>query len=142
MVINRKVTGRAVSMPAGIAIGIGVSLGMTLAGALLLGLLIDREAVGMNSVGYGSMIILLVSSILGALVSKSLIKHRSLLVCMVSGAGYFLSLLAMTALFFGGQYHGVGVTLALVLAGAGTAVLLSTKRKNSITKGYRKMRTV
>jgi hypothetical protein len=61
---------------------------------------------------------------------------------MASGAGYYLTLLAMTALFFGGQYQGMGVTLGLVLAGAGTATLLSVKRKNSITKGYRKLRSV
>lgn len=140
--MNRKVTGRAISMPAGIAAGIGVSLGMTLAGALLLGLLIDRETVSVNSIGYGSMVILLTSSMLGALIANSLIKHRALLVCVVSGAGYYLSLLAMTALFFGGQYQGMGVTLTLVLAGAVAAALLSVKRKNSITKGYRKLRSV
>ena len=139
---NRRVTGRAMSLPAGIAVGVCVSLGMTLAGAVLLGVLMDGETLQMNSVGYGSMVILLVSSMAGPLVAKSLIKHRALLVCVASGAGYYLTLLAMTALFFGGQYQGMGVTLGLVLAGAGTATLLSVKRKNSITKGYRKLRSV
>jgi hypothetical protein len=45
-------------------------------------------------------------------------------------------------MFFGGQYRGMGVTLALVLAGSGAAGLLSIKKKKSITKGYRKLRTV
>ncbi len=142
MVMNRKVTGRAMSMPVGIAVGMAVSLLVTLAGALVLGWLIDNETMGINSIGYGAMIILLSASFLGALTAKTRIKHRALVVCLISGAGYYLSLLAITALFFGGQYQGMGVTFGLVLAGAVTAGLLSIKKKKSITKGYRKLRTV
>lgn len=142
MGMNQKVTGRAMSMPAGIAVGMLVSLLVTLVGALLLGWLIDSETMTTNSIGYGSMVILLAASALGALVSKHRIKHRALVVCLLSGTGYYLSLLSITALFFGGQYQGMGVTLALVLAGAGGAGLLCIKKKKSITKGYRKLRTV
>lgn len=142
MVINQKVTGRAMSMPAGIAVGILVSLFITLAGAFLLGWLIDRETMTVNNIGYGSMVILLSASALGAMVAKNRIKHRALVVCLLSGTGYYLALLSITALFFGGQFQGMGVTLALVLAGAGGAGLLSLNKKKSITKGYRKLRTV
>ena len=138
----QKATGRAMSMPAGIAVGMAVSLLVTLVGAFVLGWLIDKEMLEMNSIGYGAMVILLAASFLGALTAKTRIKHRYLVVCLVSGVGYYLVLLAITALFFGGQYQGMGVTLALVLAGAGTAGLLSIKKKKSITKGYRKLRTV
>ena len=142
MVMNRKVTGRAMSMPAGIAAGVGVSLGITLLGAVLLGWLIDRQTLDIGSIGYGAMVILLTAAALGALIAKALIKHRALVVCLISGAGYYLTLLAITALFFGGQYQGMGVTLGLVLAGAGAAGLLSLKKKKSITKGYRKLHSV
>ena len=142
MVMNRKVTGRAMSMPAGIAMGVGVSLLLTLLGAIILGWLIDRELLEVNSIGYGAMIILLVASFTGALTAKLRIKHRLMIVCLLNGGGYFLSLLGVTALFFGGQYQGMGVTLALVLAGAASAGLLHLKKKKSITKGYRKLRTV
>ena len=141
MGMNQKVTGRAMSMPAGIAVGMLVSLLVTLVGALLLGWLIDSETMTTNSIGYGSMVILLAASALGALVAKNRIKHRTLVVCLLSGTGYYLSLLSITALFFGGQYQGMGVTLALVLAGAGSVSLLNLKKKKSITKGYRKLRT-
>ena len=141
MVMNQKATGRAMSMPAGIAMGVAVSLVITLIGALLLGWLVDRETLELNSIGYGSMVILLTASALGALTAKSRIKHRSLVVCLITGGGYYLSLLAITALFFGGQYQGLGVTMGVVLAGSGAAGLLSLKRKKSITKGYRKLRT-
>ena len=136
---NRRVTGRAMSLPAGIAVGVCVSLGMTLAGAVLLGVLMDGETLQMNSVGYGSMVILLVSSMTGPLVAKSLIKHRALLVCMASGAGYYLTLLAMTALFFGGQYHGMGVTALVVLAGTGCTMLLGLKSKKTGNYSFKKM---
>jgi hypothetical protein len=142
MGMNQKVTGRAMSMPAGIALGIVISLTVTLIGAFLLGWLIDNQTLEVNSIGYGSMVILLSASALGSLAAKSLIKHRLLVVCLISGTGYYLSLLAITALFFGGRYQGMGVTLVMVLAGAGTAGLLSMKKKKSITKGYRKLQTV
>ena len=35
--------------------------------------------------------------------------------CLAAGGGYYLCLLAITALFFGGQYQGVGVTALMVL---------------------------
>jgi putative membrane protein (TIGR04086 family) len=138
----QKATGRAMSMPAGILLGMTISLVITLIGAFVLGWLINQEALEINSVGYGAMVILLAASFLGALTAKVRIKHRYLVVCLLTGVGYYLVLLGITAMFFGGQYQGMGVTLALVLAGSGAAGLLSIKKKKSITKGYRKLRTV
>lgn len=138
----QKATGRAMSMPAGVSAGMAVSLVITLVGAFVLGWLINQEALEINSIGYGAMVILLAASFLGALTAKVRIKHRYLVVCMLTGVGYYLVLLGITAMFFGGQYQGMGVTLAMVLAGSGAAGLLSIKKKKSITKGYRKLRTV
>jgi putative membrane protein (TIGR04086 family) len=138
----QKATGRAMSMPAGVSVGMAVSLVITLVGAFVLGWLINQETLAINSVGYGAMVILLAASFLGALTAKVRIKHRYLVVCLLTGVGYYLVLLGITAMFFGGQYRGMGVTLALVLAGSGAAGLLSIKKKKSITKGYRKLRTV
>lgn len=111
-------------MPAGLAIGAAMALGCTLLGAMLVAKLIDSEMLAETAIGYGSVLILLTASFLSAMTAYGRIKRQRALVCMVSGGIYFLMLLAMTALFFGGQYTGIGVTAALIAAGSGCAVLL------------------
>ena len=138
MTVNRKVTGTAVSMPAGIAIGCVVSLLLTLAGSSLAAKLISDEILKDTAIGYGSMLIVLLASALGAVTAISRVKRRYLQVCLLSGVSYYGLLLCITALFFGGQYQGMGVTAMLVLAGVGSVVLLGTKEKK--TKNFRKGR--
>lgn len=138
MTVNRKVTGTAVSMPAGIAIGCVVSLLLTLAGSSLAAKLISDEILKETAIGYGSMLIVLLASALGAVTAILRVKRRYLQVCLLSGVSYYGLLLCITALFFGGQYQGMGVTAMLVLAGVGSVVLLGTKEKK--TKNFRKGR--
>ena len=134
MIKNQKPTGRAMSMPGGLAVGAAVSIGVTLASCVLLTKLILSGALNMDQIGYGVMVLLLAASFLGALTAQGRVKHQRSMVCMLSGLVYYLMLLCTTALFFGGQYSGVGVTGLLVLGGAGTAALAAagkgTPRRN------------
>ena len=91
-----------------------------------------------TAIGYGAMIILLAASTIGASISAWKIKRLRLQVCLLSGVAYYAALLCITALFFGGQYQGMGVTALVVLAGTGVAILLSTREKK--TRKYRKGR--
>ena len=116
MVANKKITGRATSLPAGLAIGAVCSLAATLILTAIL------------KVGYGIMVLLIVSSFAGAMISFGRIKRQRMLVCIVSGVIYFAMLMSMTALFFGGQYSAVGTTALLVLAGSGAAALLGLRQ--------------
>ena len=141
MISNRKVSGRALSMPAGIGMGVIVSVALTLLGAAAVAWLLSSERMETTQIGYGSMITLLLSSSVGAWIASSTVKHRHMVVCLASGGGYYASLLAITALFFGGQYQGMGVTLLVVLAGCASVGLLISRPKKTITKGYRKLRT-
>ena len=59
--------------------------------------------------------------------------------CLLTGVCYYLALLAMTALFFGGQYSALGVTALAVLAGSGGAALLSILTEKSKNNHGRKM---
>lgn len=128
MVTNRKVTGIAASMPAGLAVGGIVSLLVTLLGAVLAANLISGEKIPEGSIGYCSMVILLLSSITGAAVAVNRIKHRKLYVSLLSGLIYYAVLLAITAIFFGGRYHGMGVTALVIAAGSGTTALLNLRQ--------------
>lgn len=131
MVANRKVTGKAMSMPGGLAMGGLVSLAVTIVGSVLTANLILREVIEADSVGYCSVAILLLSSVLGARIAVKSIKHRRLYVCALSAAIYYAVLLSITALFFGGQYRGMGVTALVVMAGAGTVALMGTGGKSN-----------
>lgn len=140
MVVNQKVTGTASSMPVGLLWGAAGSMIVTAAGAALFAYLILHEMLAESSIGYAAMVVILISALLGALLSVSKIKRRRSLVCALSGLIYFGILLSMTALLFGGQYQGMGVTALLVLAGSGTALLLGLRQKNPGKASKRKIR--
>ena len=140
MTVNRKVTGTAVSVPMGIGIGCGISMILTLLGSGVVAKMIAEEILQETAIGYGAMVILLLSSILGSAIAVNKVKKRKLQVSLAVGAGYFLLLLAMTALFFGGQYQGMWVTALLVFAGSGTVTLLETREKKSVK--FRKGRRI
>lgn len=103
MVANKKITGRATSLPAGLAIGAVCSLAATLVLTAILAKLVEAETLPVEKVGYGIMVLLIVSSFAGAMISFGRIKRQRMLVCIVSGVIYFAMLMSMTALFFGGS---------------------------------------
>jgi len=123
MVLNQKPTGRAVSMPAGLLFGTLISMGVTLLAVGLIARLASSEYLKETQIGYGIMLTLLAASFAGALAAVGRIKRQRLMVCALSGLIFFLALLSITALFFGGQYEAVGVTGVLVLGGSLLAAL-------------------
>lgn len=123
MVTNRKVTGKASSMPMGLAMGGALSMGVTVLLAMITAKLADTGTVGEEYIGYAAVIILLLSSALGAWLAAAKIKRQRLVVCIASGVIYYGLLVCLTAVFFGGTYVGMGVT-ALVVAGSNLTVSL------------------
>lgn len=134
--IVKNTTGRAASMGGGLLTGVMVSLGCTILGAMIGAFLITHKYVEAASIGYCSMVTLLVSSLLGSTTTMKRIKHRKMYVCMLSGALYYAVLLSVTTLFFGGRYRGMGITALLVVAGCGASMLLEIRqpRKRSAHK--------
>ncbi len=135
MVVNRKVTGKASSMPAGLAIGAAVSIGATLALSVVVGWLVYAGQLKEGHIGYCAMGILLLSSLLGAVVSKGKIKRQLLAVCGASGLIYYAVLLMTTALFSGGEYRGMGVTALMVLCGCAIGALPGVRRGRGVRTG-------
>ena len=138
MTVNQKVTGTAVTMPIGICIGSSISVALTILGAGFVAKLISMEMLQETAIGYGAMIIILLASISGAGIAVRKVKKRMLQVSALVGVFYYVMLLAMTAILFGGKYQGMGVTALLVLAGCGVVVLIAGREKKS--KRYRKGR--
>ncbi len=139
MVLKQKIGARAAGIPAGLALGLLVSGIVTFGGAALVAKLIESEKIGENGVGYDAMIVLVIASAMGAWTAEGRIQRMRLQVCLLSGLSYFLALLSATALFFGGQYSGMGVTALAILAGsAGVALLSMRPQKNRIRHGRKK----
>lgn len=140
MTVNQKVTGTASSIPVGLALGTLTSLGVTVLGAALTAWLILRGSIPEDWVGYGAMVILLLSSAAGAAVATERIKRLRAQIGLAAGALYYGCLLAMTALFFGGIYRGMGVTALMVLCGSALVILLAPRGRNRAGCRKRKKR--
>lgn len=123
---QRKTKGTATAIPTGLAFGGLISLIVTVAGAAATAHLLMNQRIGENGIGYASMIILFVASLLGAWGAFGCIKKQRLQICVMAAAVYYLLLLAITALFFGGQYQGMGVTAVVIVIGALTVALFPT----------------
>ena len=121
---NQKGTGKAKSMPVGLALGATWSCIVTIVMVALGAKLVDSGVLKENTIGYIAMITLLAASYVGAMVGKNSVKRRLLMVCALSGVIYFTLLLMTTALFFGGQFAGVGVTALVILCGSALALLV------------------
>lgn len=141
MVRNRKPTGRAAGMPAGIGIGIAAAAGLTVAGAAVIAAMLNGGMIAKDAVGYGAMIILLASSMIGSGIAAALIKHRRLAVSLLCGAGFFGLLLLTSAVFFGGQYQGILPTALLVFGGSAAAALLGDLPAGNRISRRHKIRT-
>ena len=129
MRVNRKPTGRADSVPVGLGWGLLTSVVITLSGCLLTAHLINREILSWDHSGYGVMVILLLSAWAGAAVTAAKIKRRKAVMCIGAGTAYFLLLMAMTALFFGGRYSGVGETGLMIFCGSMLGILTGIREK-------------
>ena len=140
MVLNKNISGKAVPMPIGYAAGAAVSLLLTLIGTAVIVNAVLGGKMAERSIGYGTITILLAASAFGAWLAAALIKRRWVIVCLGAGAIYYLTLLGITALFFGGQYHGMGVTALVILAGCGAVGLLGLKGEGMGRKHRKKYR--
>ena len=139
MTVNQKVTGRASSIPGGLAIAGVVSMITTVIIAVIGAILISREIMSQEHIGYCVMLALLVGATAGSVTAASKIKHRKALVTMLSGVVYYLVLLLVTTLFFGGQYRGMGVTLLVIICGSILGlILVNRKRDDGVRRRHKK----
>ena len=114
----------ATALPVGIGLGVLASFVITLLGAAGITQLVATEKMEENSMGYVIIGVLLLASVLGAWLAANRTKRLRLQVCLLEGAGFFLALLATTALFFGGQYQGIGASGITILLGCSLVAFL------------------
>ena len=127
MVTSKKVKGRAVPMFVGVGAGVVTMLVITILLAAVVSTMVLTGRIAEVNIGYYVMGILLLGSITGALVSVLKIKRRSMMVCCVTGGIFYLILLLVTFLCFGGSYQGVGVSGIMILTGSLVSGVLGLK---------------
>lgn len=125
----KKISGRAPSLGKSVTTGVLLGATWTLACAMIIAKLIDSEVISMDKVGYASMISVLSAVFIGASLAGKRAGHMVVQAAAISGAAYFGCLLLVNALFFGGSYSGLGVTLVLVAAATGLAILAAGKSR-------------
>ena len=133
MLTNQKPTGMSSGIPGGLALGVLAAMVLTVLLGCLLAVLIAKEVLPEENVGYGVMAVLFVSSAIGSTVAYKRIRHRRLMVFVLSGICYLVTLTGLTALFFGGQYEGIFPTAMLIIGGTGVAFL----RSASMSRGWK-----
>lgn len=124
----------------GLLVGSALSLLITLVGIAVCAAMISAEMIGPSMGDYGVILILLTGSFAGAKGAIGKVGAKRLLTGVCAGFAYFLVLLAMTALFFGGQYGRVGETALVILSGAVAAAITGIKSKKPVTSRKSKIR--
>lgn len=137
---HNKVKGTSKTIPLGLGIGSIISLIITFIGSAVTAYLITTEKIGQGSTGYASLLILFTAAAMGAWGAVSSVKRLRLQICLLSGGLYYLILLAITALFFGGQYDGMGVTAIVTFIAVVLVAIIPTKTGQKISSKKRAYR--
>ena len=135
---GQRFTGRATSIPGGLAIGAAVSMLVTVLVAAIGAHLVMSGIIPQEQIGYCSICALVSAGIVGALTASTKVKRKRLMICMLNGLIYYLILLSLTALFFGGQYDGMGVTFAVIALASLAAALIGSRQGGNNNRIIRK----
>ena len=117
--------------------GLLAAMAVLAAGTALAAMLIGNDMLGQVWFNYGTVLVVLLSSSIGSVITISGTNRRKLIISGLFSISYWGSLLAITALFFAGIYSGVVVTLLLVLAGSAMPVLLCATGEKKHRKATR-----
>lgn len=134
----KKQVGRSPSMAKAVLTGTGVAVLSAFICAAVIAKLLDSEVLRMESVGYASMIAHICSVFIGTRTAMGRAGNMGQTAAMITGGAYYLCLLLVNALFFGGSFTGLGTTLVLVALAAAAAILTAGKgRRRSGRKRYK-----
>lgn len=131
MTTQHKVTGRASSVPAGLAAGAMVSILVTAVICVISGWMIGSEMIEQNKIGYCSITALIASAILGSMVASKKVQRKRFLISMASGGIYYAILAAVTIIFFDGSFQGMGVTFLTIMIGVLASALFSNRGRSA-----------
>lgn len=110
--------------------GSGTSVICAFLCAAVLAWFVDAEVIKMEQIGYGILVGHLLSVFLGAKTAMAGMGKDGLYAAGTAGGVYYLALLIINGLFFGGNFTGLGVTCILVLLGTTAAVVTAGEKRS------------
>ena len=102
--------------------GLTVAVLMTALSVAICAKTVAMAVVSENSAGYCAIALTAISALTGVLAAKC--KEKRIYTAAIIGLLYIMVLLSITAVFFGGQYMDVGISLISVAAGCILGILL------------------
>ena len=130
MAAKHKSSGRGISVPAGIAVGVAISVAVMLVGALGLACLVMKEIIEIDRIRIFTMGILALSAALGSWIAMRFTNEKRLMVCSLCAAAVYLLLICITVVFFDSMFDKMGAAALMILIGAGVPFLLGMRKKS------------
>ena len=124
------------TMLSAILIGTATSILTSVIGAAITAWVISTGKAPQSGTNTAGWIILFLSAACGSWIASKMAEGKKLQTAMITGGAYLMILILMTALFFGGQYQGMGVSGIIVFGVCAIIAFLPTK--NSPARGKRK----
>ena len=134
--VGRASKGR--SLPQAVALGTGLAMALSLVLTAMAAAAISRQWIPESGAGYAAAIILIAGACGGAWVGGRWAPDHRLPVSLGIAGGYFAVLLLLGALCFGGRFHGIPVTAALILGSAGAMALLGQRQGKGRKRKYKR----
>ena len=122
----------------GMLTSLAISAGWTLVFSLLGAVLVSYEQMAQERIGLWAIVTLVTASALGGVIAAWRIKRYRMQMAGLHGVIYFVFLVLLNLLCFGGQFEGMGVTLTFVLIGSLAAGLLSNRSTGKGSSGRRR----
>lgn len=132
-----KYSGKAASIPTGMAVSAVISILATLIMSAGIASYLNMEKITWEQAGYWIMGMLFTAAFLSGKCAYSVIKRQRLAVSVMSGLLYWGMLLCITALFFGGSFEAIWETGGIIAAGCSTAALVTLPKNRKYRKNSR-----
>ena len=129
------------SMPVSLAAGCILAWVITIVIAVIVAIFIAGERASEEFTNPAAVIALLAASFAGAMIAGGMAEQKRMIVCVISGGIYYLSLICVNMLFFDGSFRGLLGAALTVMGSCVIAGLLHTRQKRqriSYYKGARK----
>lgn len=91
--------------------------------------LLAGEHISERAMAPAAVITISISALISAMVAAEKTTEKRMIVCMINGGVYFLSLICCTALFFDGIYQGIGSAALTVIGCSLISGFLSIRQK-------------
>lgn len=140
--MSYRTKGNNSSMPISLGIGLILAWMFTVAVGAIAAFLVAGERMPEDFIEPAAVITLCVSSFVGSMVAGGMMEQKRMIVCVVSGGIYYLSLICFNMLFFEGCLHGLLGAALTIMGSCVIAGLLQTRQKKqriAYFKGSRKL---